>query len=84
MWGKAYLVTTIGYPVAGGERQLHESRLLSISHRVSSAKLADKVIMLDDGFVLEAGTHDDLMSKNGAYKELHDKQLKAENEEEVY
>jgi len=55
-----------------------------ISHRVSSAKLADKVIMLDDGFVLEAGTHDDLMAKNGAYKELHDKQLKAENEEEVY
>ena len=55
-----------------------------ISHRVSSAKLADKVIMLDDGFVLEAGTHDELIAKNGAYKELHDKQLNAESEEEVY
>lgn len=49
-----------------------------ISHRVSSAKLADKVVMLDDGVVIEQGTHDELLSKNGAYKELHDKQLTGE------
>lgn len=53
-----------------------------ISHRVSSAKLADKVIMLDDGFVVESGRHDELLRKNGAYKELHDKQLQGETEEE--
>ena len=49
-----------------------------ISHRVSSAKLADKVVMLDDGVVIEQGTHDELLSQNGAYKELHDKQLAGE------
>ncbi|WP_420576378.1 ABC transporter ATP-binding protein [Ekhidna sp.] len=49
-----------------------------ISHRVSSAKLADKVVMLDDGKVVEQGTHDELLSKGGAYKELHDKQLTGE------
>ncbi|MEP1035649.1 ABC transporter ATP-binding protein [Ekhidna sp.] len=49
-----------------------------ISHRVSSAKLADKVVMLDDGIVVEQGTHDELLSKGGAYKELHDKQLAGE------
>ncbi|WP_424962426.1 ABC transporter ATP-binding protein [Ekhidna sp.] len=49
-----------------------------ISHRVSSAKLADKVVMLDDGKVVEQGTHDELLAKNGAYKELHDKQLAGE------
>ena len=49
-----------------------------ISHRVSSAKLADKVVMLDDGVVIEQGTHDELLSKGGAYKELHDKQLAGE------
>lgn len=49
-----------------------------ISHRVSSAKLADKVVMLDDGRVVEQGTHDELLSKGGAYKELHDKQLAGE------
>ncbi|WP_420317477.1 ABC transporter ATP-binding protein [Ekhidna sp.] len=51
-----------------------------ISHRVSSAKLADKVVMLDDGTVVEQGTHDELLSKEGAYKELHDKQLAGEGE----
>lgn len=51
-----------------------------ISHRVSSAKLADKVIMLDDGYVIESGTHEELLNKNGAYRELHDKQLQAEDE----
>lgn len=49
-----------------------------ISHRVSSAKLADKVVMLDDGEVVEQGTHEELLSKGGAYKELHDKQLAGE------
>lgn len=51
-----------------------------ISHRVSSAKLANKVVMLDDGEVVEQGTHEELMTKGGAYRELHDKQLVAEEE----
>ncbi|MEO9482652.1 MAG: ABC transporter ATP-binding protein [Ekhidna sp.] len=49
-----------------------------ISHRVSSAKLADKVVMLDDGIIVEQGTHDELLAKGGAYKDLHDKQLAGE------
>jgi ATP-binding cassette subfamily B multidrug efflux pump len=49
-----------------------------ISHRVSSAKLADKIIVLDDGALIEKGTHSELMKLNGVYKELHDKQLVAE------
>ena len=50
-----------------------------ISHRVSSAKLADKIIMLDDGRIVEQGTHDDLMEANGAYRELYDKQMAVED-----
>ncbi|MEM0940586.1 MAG: ABC transporter ATP-binding protein [Bacteroidota bacterium] len=49
-----------------------------ISHRISSAKLADKVVMLDNGAVIESGTHNELLAKNGAYKTLHDKQLASE------
>jgi ATP-binding cassette subfamily B multidrug efflux pump len=49
-----------------------------ISHRVSSAKLADKIIVLDDGALIEKGAHSELMKLNGVYKELHDKQLVAE------
>lgn len=49
-----------------------------ISHRVSSAKLADKIVVLDDGKIIERGTHAELMDKNGAYRELYEKQLMAE------
>ena len=49
-----------------------------ISHRVSSAKLADFIVVLDDGEIKEEGTHEALMSFNGIYKELYDKQLQAE------
>jgi ATP-binding cassette, subfamily B, multidrug efflux pump len=45
-----------------------------ISHRVSSAKLADKIIVLDDGRVIEQGSHDLLMAKKGVYAELYEKQ----------
>lgn len=51
---------------------------LIISHRVSSAKLADKIIVLDDGNVIEEGTHDELMKMNGVYKELFEKQTLTE------
>ncbi len=49
-----------------------------ISHRVSSAKLADYIIMLDEGNIVEEGTQDELMARNGAYRELYDKQLQTE------
>jgi len=49
-----------------------------ISHRVSSAKLANKIIYLDDGNVVEQGSHESLLAANGAYKALYEKQLLAE------
>ncbi len=48
-----------------------------ISHRVSSAKLANRIMVLDDGHIVEAGSHDELMARGGAYKSLYDKQLSA-------
>lgn len=49
-----------------------------ISHRVSSAKLADKVIVLDDGILIEQGTNESLLKENGVYKTLYEKQLSSE------
>lgn len=49
-----------------------------ISHRVSSAKLADYIIMLDEGTVVEEGTHEELIAGHGAYRELYEKQLQTE------
>jgi ATP-binding cassette subfamily B multidrug efflux pump len=50
-----------------------------ISHRVSSAKLADKIIVLDDGEIIEQGTNESLMAKKGVYAALYDKQLQQED-----
>ncbi len=49
-----------------------------ISHRVSSAKLANKIIVLHDGAIVEEGTHDDLLNKDGVYKDLYERQGQAE------
>ena len=46
-----------------------------ISHRVSSIKHADKIIVLDQGELIESGTHDELIDTKGAYFELYQKQL---------
>lgn len=49
-----------------------------ISHRVSSAKLANKIIVLHDGQIIEEGTHESLLQKDGTYKELYEKQMLVE------
>jgi ATP-binding cassette subfamily B protein len=46
-----------------------------VSHRVSSAKNADRILILDEGKVIEQGTHNQLINKGGYYKELYLLQL---------
>jgi ATP-binding cassette subfamily B protein len=50
-----------------------------VSHRVSSAKSADKIIVLDQGKIIQTGAHDTLIGADGYYNELYIKQL-TENE----
>ncbi len=49
-----------------------------ISHRVSSAKLADYIIFLDEGKIVEQGTNKELLERNGLYSQLYEKQLHEE------
>jgi len=46
-----------------------------VSHRVSSAKNADKIIVLDDGKIVQEGSHENLIKTDGYYKNLYLKQL---------
>lgn len=55
---------------------------LIISHRVSSAKLATKIVVLVDGAIVEEGTHDSLLGQNGLYRDLYEKQTQTEEVEE--
>ncbi len=51
-----------------------------ISHRVSSAKLAQKIIVLSDGNVVQSGTHDELITRDGMYRELYEKQMQMDED----
>jgi ATP-binding cassette subfamily B protein len=46
-----------------------------VSHRVSTVRNADQILVLDDGAIVERGTHDQLVARNGIYAELYRKQL---------
>ena len=49
--------------------------VLIIAHRLSTTQEADKIILLENGRIIETGKHDDLMKKEGKYRELCEKQF---------
>ena len=70
------------------EAQIHEAMAnvmrdrtsFVIAHRLSTVRSADLVLVLDQGRVVEQGTHDDLMRMNGFYRRIHDLQLRPADE----
>ncbi|MCA8832900.1 ABC transporter ATP-binding protein [Hymenobacter pini] len=61
------------------QRIMHNRTSLIISHRVSSVKLADEILVLDDGQIVQHGTHEALMQDpNGLYRALYERQLQSE------
>ncbi|MFQ5740117.1 MAG: ABC transporter ATP-binding protein [Acidobacteriota bacterium] len=52
----------------------HRTTIL-ISHRISTVKMADQILVLDEGKIRERGTHDELLQAGGRYAELHKRQL---------
>ncbi|MCP4483277.1 MAG: ABC transporter ATP-binding protein [Flavobacteriaceae bacterium] len=53
----------------------NDKTTIIVSHRVSSAKKADKIIVLDEGEIIQQGTHNELIKQVGYYKDLYAKQL---------
>ena len=47
-----------------------EKTVIFISHRLSTTRLADRIIMLEKGRIVEAGTHDELLERNGKYAQM--------------
>ncbi|WP_406684169.1 ABC transporter ATP-binding protein/permease [Seonamhaeicola sp. MEBiC1930] len=53
--------------------------MIIVSHRVSSAKNADKIIVLDEGKIVQKGTHESLINTDGYYQHLYLKQISETN-----
>jgi subfamily B ATP-binding cassette protein MsbA len=51
---------------------------LVIAHRLSTVRRADLILVLERGTIVESGTHDQLMGRNGAYAKLYELQLQEE------
>lgn len=49
-----------------------------IAHRLSTIRSADQILVVEQGEILERGTHEELIQRNGRYKQLYDKQYKFE------
>ncbi|WP_257656646.1 ABC transporter ATP-binding protein [Parapedobacter lycopersici] len=56
-------------------REMQDKTTIFIAHRISTIKNADHIIVLDEGTVIEQGTHEQLLALRGSYFELHEKQL---------
>ena len=49
--------------------------MLMIAHRLSTVRNCDAIVVIDKGRIIEAGSHDDLMKRNGAYSKLYQAQM---------
>ena len=56
-------------------KMLRDRTSILISHRVSTVKEADEIVVLAKGRIVERGTHDELVSAGGIYADLHQRQL---------
>jgi ATP-binding cassette subfamily B protein len=54
-----------------------------IAHRLSTVRTADRILVIDGGKIAESGTHQELMSKKGAYWRLYTTQFREEKEQEL-
>ena len=67
--------------IQDGLRNLRAGRTtFVIAHRLSTIRSADQILVLEEGQVVERGTHPELLALNGRYRYLHDKQYKFETD----
>jgi subfamily B ATP-binding cassette protein MsbA len=65
--------------IQDGLRALRAGRTsFIIAHRLSTIMTADQILVLEEGRIIERGTHADLLQQNGRYRQLYDRQYRLE------
>ncbi len=65
--------------ILGNLRRIMKDRTsILVSHRVSTVKSADLILVIDEGQIVERGNHDTLVAAGGLYADLHQRQQKSE------
>jgi len=60
------------------ERLMYGRTSIVIAHRLSTVQNADRIVVLDDGYIVEEGTHEQLLQLNGLYRKLYEAQFRVE------
>ncbi len=58
------------------DRHMSGRTVLVSAHRLSTIKHADRILVIDEGRIVESGTHDELISKKGTYNRLYTMQFR--------
>ena len=56
------------------EKLMKTRTTIAVAHRLSTIKHADEICVLHEGKIVERGSHEELINKNGYYRKLHDMQ----------
>src|SRR5690625_219996 len=71
------------YVTAALEELMENRTTFIIAHRLATVVRADQILVLDEGRIVESGSHEQLLNKGGMYRSLYEKQLKAMRPEEL-